>query len=136
MGSTHKSIQLILVFLKVPLLVQPFPTKRKWPLICVICDTAIYVDYNGLYCKCDRAFDLWHYKKLLAGEKICLLISMLEKVSFFHLNIQVAVVILKRIQKNLSSIKDNLKKMLELSFFSILGRDSTIVCFSRFVLSL
>ena len=62
----------------------------------VICDIAIYADDTTLYSKCDRASDLWQQLELASelesdlrdtvdwGKK-WLLISMLGKLSWFHL---------------------------------------------------
>ena len=53
MGSLHKNIQLMLVFLKAPFLViNDLPDD-------VVCDISIYADNTTLYSKCDWASDLW-----------------------------------------------------------------------------
>ena len=60
MESLHKNIQLILEFLKAPLLVLHFSYYTLMTLIVnVICDIAIYADDATLYSKCDQASDLW-----------------------------------------------------------------------------
>ena len=60
MESLHKNTQLILEFLKAPLLVLHFSYYTLMTLIVnVICDIAIYADDATLYSKCDQASDLW-----------------------------------------------------------------------------
>ena len=61
-----------------------------------ICDIAIYADDNILYSKCDQASDLWQQleltselesdlRELWIGVRSGLLISMLGKLTWFHL---------------------------------------------------
>ena len=57
MRSLHKNIQFMLEFLKAPFLNLLFSDD-------VICDIAIFADDTTLYCKCDRAFDLWQQLEL------------------------------------------------------------------------
>ena len=62
-----------------------------------ICDIAIYADDNTLYSKCDWASDLWQQlicKTLWTGVRSGLLISMLEKLSWFHLTGLITMVLL------------------------------------------
>ena len=62
----------------------------------VICNIAIYADDTTLYSKCDRTSDLWQQLELASklesdlqdnwiGVRSGLLISMLEKLSWFRL---------------------------------------------------
>ena len=65
MASLHKNIQLMLEFLKAPLLVLHF---FYYTLIDLsdefICDFTINVGDNTLYTKCDQASDLWQQLEL------------------------------------------------------------------------
>ena len=67
MGSLHKNIQLILVFLKVPTLVLHFScytlTFKTFITFFLfsICNTAIYAGDTTQYSKCDQASDLWQH---------------------------------------------------------------------------
>ena len=69
----------------------------------VICDIAIYADDTILYSKCDRASDLWQqlelllnliYKTLWTWVRSGLLISILGKLSWFHLTDLITMVLL------------------------------------------
>ena len=63
MRSHHKNIQLMLDFLKDPLLVLQFSYYNDLPDY-VICNVAIYVDDTTCYSNCDQAFDLWQQVEL------------------------------------------------------------------------
>ena len=74
MESLRKNIQLMLEFLKPPLLVLRFYALF---VLCinylpddVICDCAIYADDTTLYSKCDQGSDLWQQLEL-ASELEC-----------------------------------------------------------------
>ena len=72
----------------------------------VICNIAIYADDTTLYSKCDQASDLWqqlevaseleskHSETLWNGVRNGLLISMVSKLSWFHLTGLVTLVLL------------------------------------------
>ena len=62
MGRLHKNIQLMLNFLKSPLLAQ----QRSYYDLPddVICDITIYADDTTFYSKCDQASDLWQQLEL------------------------------------------------------------------------
>ena len=93
MESLHKNIQLIMKFLKAPFLILLFLLYiNNLPDN----DIAIYADDTTLYSKCDQASDLWQQLELASelesdlqdmwtGERSGLLISMLGKLSWFHL---------------------------------------------------
>ena len=96
MESLQKNIQLIMKFLKALFLILLFLLYINNPADNVICDIAIYADDTTLYSKCDQASDLWQQLELVselesdlqdmwAGERSGLLISMLGKLSWFHL---------------------------------------------------
>ena len=63
MGSPLKNIQLILGFLKAPILVLHFSyyTLMTFPYLCNI---AIYADDTTLYSKCNQASDPWQQLEL------------------------------------------------------------------------
>ena len=74
-------------------------------LLYIICDIAIYADDTTLYSKCHRASDLWQqlnwllnlnliYKTWWNGVRSGLLISMLGKLSWFHLTGLITMVLL------------------------------------------
>ena len=71
----------------------------------VICNIAVYADDNSLYSKCDQATVLWQQLDLVEFEHQSdledwidagngLLISMLEKLSFFPLTVLTTLVLL------------------------------------------
>ena len=69
----------------------------------VICNIAIYADDTTLYSKCDQASDLWQQLELASelesdlqdiGVRSGLLISMLGKLSWFHLTSLITMVLL------------------------------------------
>ena len=72
----------------------------------VICNIAIYADDTTLYSKCDQASDLWqqlevaseleskHSETLSNGVRNGLLISMVSKLSWFHLTGLITLVLL------------------------------------------
>ena len=69
----------------------------------VICNIAIYADDTTLYSKCDQASDLWQQLELASelesdlqdiGVRSGLLISMLGKLSWFHLTGLITIVLL------------------------------------------
>ena len=60
MGSLHKIMQLMFVFLKAPSFALHFPTIHNNLPEDVICNIAVYADDFTLYSKCDLASDLWH----------------------------------------------------------------------------
>ena len=71
----------------------------------VICDIAIYADDTTICSKCDQASDLWQqleltselnliYETLWTGARSGLLISMLGKLSWFHLTSLMTLVLL------------------------------------------
>ena len=68
----------------------------------VICNIAIYADDTTLYCKCDQASDVWQQLELAfepegtlrTGAGSNLLISMLEKLKWFHLNSPITLALL------------------------------------------
>ena len=62
-GSLHKNIQLMLGFLKGPLLVLQFSYYNDIPDY-VICNIAICADDATLYSKCEQASDLWQQLEL------------------------------------------------------------------------
>ena len=66
MGHRHKNIQLMLEFLKCPILVLHFSyfTLMTYLPDDVICNTAIYTDDTALYSKCDQASYLWEQLEL------------------------------------------------------------------------
>ena len=70
----------------------------------IICSIAIYADDTTLYCKCDQASDLWQQQKWLLNLNLIyetlngagsgLLISILEKLNLFRLNVLITLVLL------------------------------------------
>ena len=60
MGGLHKNTQLMLEFLKAPLLVLHFSynTLMTFHMMLSV-NIAIYADDTTLYSKCDEASDLW-----------------------------------------------------------------------------
>ena len=93
MESLHMNIQLMLFLLYINDNVNND----------VICDIAIYADDTTLYCKCDQASDLWQQLELASelesdlqdiGVRSGLLISMLGKLSWFHLTDLITMVLL------------------------------------------
>ena len=69
----------------------------------VICNITIHADDTTLYCKCDQASDLWQQVKLASELETGLrdteagsglLISMLEKLNWFHLTDLITLVLL------------------------------------------
>ena len=69
----------------------------------VICDITIYADDTNLYSKCDQASDLWQQLKLASELEFDLrdtwagsglLISMVEKINWFHLTGLITLVLL------------------------------------------
>ena len=87
MGSLHKNFQLMLEFLKAPFLVLEFFLLYINDLPNgFICNIAIHGDNTTLYSKCDQAPDLWLQLELASElESNFNLISMLEKLIWFHL---------------------------------------------------
>ena len=87
-GSLHKNIQLMLKFLKAPLLVWHFSQYVNDLPDDVICNSAIFTDDTTLYSKCEQTFDLGQqlwlvklnliYETLWTGVGGGLLISMLK----------------------------------------------------------
>ena len=64
MGSLHKNIQLVLEFVKAPLLVIHLLLYINDLPGNVICDTGINADDTTLYSKCDQALGLWQHFEL------------------------------------------------------------------------
>ena len=66
-GSLHKNIQLMLVFLNAPFLGLHFLffTFNDLPDD-VICNLVIYADNTALYSKCDQASHLWQQLELVS----------------------------------------------------------------------
>ena len=102
MGILHKNIQLMLQFLKAPFLVLYFSYLYINDLLDdVICNVAICADDTTLYSKFDQASDLWQElelvmisKTLWIGAGSGLLISLLEKLNWFHLAGLITLVLL------------------------------------------
>ena len=105
MESLHKNIHLMLEFLKALFLVLEFLLYINDLPVDVICNIAIYANDTSLYSKGD-----WHlictnnlnwllnlnliYKTLWTGVRSGLLISVLGKLSWFHLTSLITMVLL------------------------------------------
>ena len=105
MGSFHKNIQLMLEFLKALFLVHHFSYYMLITFLIMWFNSAIYADETALYFMCDKASDLWQQLELASqlesdvgdtvdwGRKL-VLISMLEKLSWFYLTGLITLVLL------------------------------------------
>ena len=108
----------------------------------VICNIAIYADDTTLYSRCDRASDLWQQLELaselesdlrdtLDWGKNGFLISMLGKLSWFRLTGLIRIFLLIRKWVGLFLRKNNLFKMLGLTFSSKLDWGYYIISIAK-----
>ena len=103
----------------------------------VICDIAIYADNTTLYSKCDQTSDLWQQLELTSelesdlrdmvwwtGVRSGLLISMLGKLSWFHLT---GLITMVDVKMGGAILEEKSFKMLGLTFSSKLDWGSYII---------
>ena len=108
----------------------------------VICVTGIYVDDTTLYSKCDHASDLWQQLELTFEfesdlqdtvdlSRKCLLISLLEKLKWFHLTGLITLVLLMWKLMGLFLRKNHLSRLLGLTFSLKLDWGSYIISVAK-----